>query len=261
MSTKTISLSSSLRPTLFKKTSLSFSDAVRVLSMCFVLLSYPEALSAAPPPDVEWVDDFLGSQIDSRYTQSVIGSGHIDVSTFTSGAARLYTFSKGQGSARLRFGEEGGTGQFDVRNWRPSKGIRYEASVFFNTNTNMRATVGFVGRNDPNTVLAAILDNPADNQWFFQARAKVRGIQYEAYIPTGFRHTPGQRVNFMITTSLEATPTASLWINDHLVATAVSPQVPPSDLCAEFQLWNELGQDGWEQATMWVDWLRIRQSR
>lgn len=113
--------------------------------------------NAAPPQTVEWTDDFLGLTIDAKYCRSVSGTGRIDLATFTGGAARIYVLSSGLGNARLRFGEESGTGCCDVRNWNPTKNLLFEARAFFNLDADVQITVGLVGQNDPNNVLAALL--------------------------------------------------------------------------------------------------------
>jgi hypothetical protein len=223
-----------------------------------LLLILPVSVEAGPPKWVIWEDDFLGFRIDPRYSQNTSGTGYIDTATFTGSAVRLYTLSHGAGLARLRFGEDSGNSSYDVRNWLPSKNILFETRVSFNSNTNMQATVGFVGLNDPDNVLAAILDTQANPQWIFQARSHTGGHQYGVNVPTGFLHAPGEWIDFTIVTEGGE---AFLFINEVLVASVQYPEIPDSDLTPEFQIWNRLSGNQWTQITMWVDWFYVHQKR
>lgn len=207
-------------------------------------------------PPVVWFDDFLGAKLHPGYLTSIgqPASVTISASPGVGGAVMLAIGSSASGVARLRFGEEPVTGGVDARNFSARKNLVYKARVFLNRNTDVFATVGFVGRHDPHNVLAVIFDGES---WGFQ----VANEEITANIRTNFVHTPGKWFTVKIETVWGETPTARLYINDDLLATVEGAYVPVGDLCPEFQLWNVKMESGYSQPTMWIDYLSVKQNR
>lgn len=210
-----------------------------------------------------WSDDFFGIALNPQYAPVVSGTGSIKMSSNPNldGVVELGTVSSGAGNARLRFGEEPGTGASDQRNWNASNNIVHEARVFWNNNTYMQATVGFVGNPDPTYVIAAIykVTGNTPGTWTFQIANSGQTTQN---INTGFTHTPGTWTTFRIQTTNTNPLTATLYINDNQVATYSGSAVPNSNLAHEFQVWNKLiSGSNYSQVTMWVDYLYLTQNR
>jgi len=110
--------------------------------------------------------------------------------------------------------------------------MAYKARVFLNLNTNIQATVGLVGLNDPQHVLAAIYNHDpggADAFWNFQV---ANGAGNAVTISTGFRHTLGTWFTVKIVTEWGATPSAKININDDTtpLVTVTGAYVPDSGL-------------------------------
>ena len=132
-----------------------------------------------------------------------------------------------------------------------------------NSNTNVAATVGFTGLDDPEHVIAAIYNaEPGDTQakWVFQVN---NGGANKINISTGFQHTPGGWFTVKIVTTGGAVPSARIYINDDTtpLATVTGAYVPDSGLCAEFQVWNKQLSSGFSQPTLYVDYLSATQDR
>jgi hypothetical protein len=213
---------------------------------------------------VTWLDDFLGIALQPGYSQSLGGSGatiNMSNNPGTSGSVRLSTVGTSAGNARLRFGEEPGTGAVDVRNWNVTKSVTLEARVFFNRNTYMQGTVGFVGNPDPNFVVAAIFleTSGGSSTWLLQCANNGNSLTADS----GWVHTPGTWAEFKIVTTAGTPPKVELFIDGVLKATiSNSTNIPTSDLCSEFQVWNKsLSPGPYSQTAMWVDYLSLSQDR
>ena len=214
-------------------------------------------------PKVAWFDDFLGVNLLPNYVVSLAGSGSVKMSPSLSigGVVVLSTTSE-QGVARLRFGEDPGTGPFDVRNFSAEKNMTYKARVLLNANTNLQATVGLIGLNDPDHVIAVIYNaEPGDKnaKWLFEV---IDGANRTA-VSTGFQHTPNTWFTVKIVTAWGSAPSARIYINDATEpsVTINGRYVPGSGLCPEFQVWNKQLSSGWSQSSLYVDYLSISQDR
>lgn len=206
---------------------------------------------------------FFGVALNPQYAAVTSGTGNIVMSSSPSigGCVKLGTTTSGAGNARLRFGEEPGTGATDKRNWNATKNISHEARVFWNQTNYMQATVGFVGYPDPNYVIAAIYNAPESSvsTWVFQIATAGQATQN---IDTGFTHTAGVWTIFSITTTNGSPMTTTLSINGSQVATYTGTSVPNSDLAHEFQAWNKLVSGStYSQVSMWADYLYLTEDR
>ena len=211
-------------------------------------------------PKVTWFDDFLGIRINPTYAESLAGTGGIQIAPGQNGILALYATGGGPGTARIRLGEEPGNSVHNALNFSARKNLVYKARVFLNRNTDLQATVGLTGLNDPHNVLALIHDHPLSKEgWFFQAVNEGQNMT----VPIGFIHTPGHWFTVRIETEWGEIPTAKVFINDETEPRAtITGEYIPNGLCAEFQVWNrplEIG--GHSQPTMYVDYLSISQDR
>lgn len=213
------------------------------------------SISAEPP--VVWFDDFIGVRIGSAYCVTLSGAGVVRIADgLTGGAVLLASAGEAQGAARLRLGEDPGTGPFNALNFSAQKNLVYEARVYFNRNTNIEATIGLVGLNDPQNVLAAIYHSGDDvDSWGFQVINDSKGTT----TPTGFTHQPGNWFRVRI----EVSETARIYFNGEEVPRVEIPAefIPLTGLCPEFQIWNVPLNGVYSQPTMWVDYLSVRQDR
>ncbi|GEM_PF-1869245 len=242
--------------------------ALLMLGACEQESAVRPALAPAPntptdspvsPLPVQWMDDFLGVSVDGRYAQSLSGTGTIAIAQtgFIGGVLQLATRETGEGSARLRLGEEPRSGGLDIRSFSVEKHVTVEARVQLNSMDQLAATVGLVGRDDPDHVIAAIF-NPADAPtWQFQ----VHNGMSRATVSTTFQHSAGAWATFRIVTRTEPDVAAILYINGIRQAVVLGQPVPLSGLSPEVQLWNQPVGRGWSQTSLWMDYLRLQQDR
>lgn len=208
-------------------------------------------------PKVTWFDDFLGISINPAYAVSLAGTGNVKISEGQNGILALYATASGAGTARMRLGEEPGNSTHNALNFSARKSLVYQARVFLNRTTDLQATVGLTGLNDPHNVLALVYDHPhTQDGWFFQGINEGNNLT----IPIGFVHEPGAYWTARIEADSEI---AKVFINDEAEPRAViGPDNIPDGLCAEFQTWNRpLGGGLYSQPTMYVDYLSITQDR
>jgi hypothetical protein len=235
---------------------------------CVAFLQRPSVGSSVAvqttEPQVKWFDDFLGINLHPGYAVSLGGSGSVKMSSLPSigGVVALSTSSSESGVARLRFGEDPATGAFDVRNFSAAKNMTYKARVFLNTNTNLQATVGLIGLNDPEHVIAAIYNAEPGNtsaNWAFEV---INGKNRMA-TTTQFQHAPDIWFTVKIVTEWGDTPSARIYINDEIapLAMVTGDYVPSTGLCPEFQIWNKQAASGLSQASLYVDYLSVTQDR
>ena len=229
-------------------------------AVCAVVLFVASCVPVRAMPPVVWLDDFIGMKLDARYSISTVGTGFIRVSPNITigGWAELYTLASGSGTARFRLGEEpsGCSTCPIILNWYVSKNASMEARVILNTATKVDATVGFVGLNDPNVVVAALV---RENLWYFQVYNVSAGLQYSAV--TTFHHVPGDVYLVRIETIAVPVPTARLLVDGVVYAELTDPRVPLSGLLPELQIWNYPLSSAWSQVTLWVDILSLTQDR
>lgn len=241
------------------------------------LCAIAPATAAQMPPLESFSDDFIGFQIGPEWRQVVGGTGHISMNTesspITGGQARLWTLGGASGVARMRLGMGAHTGETNILNWNAHRRFIFEARVMMNTSAGVQATVGLIGVDDPNNVLAAIFASWTSAAWNFQVRSNVAGVQEGFGVSTGWAHTAGRWVYVRIESTGGQDPVVTLWIDDvgdalgdaaTLRATYQGPAVPAADLAVEFQLWNT-DQDpavpDWGQVTMWVDRVQLAMCR
>jgi hypothetical protein len=239
--------------------------AHQVVVKCLIITicaSVNVAAQTTDPP-VSWFDDFLGIDLHPGYSKSLAGSGFINMTSGVGGVVVLAATGTASGAARLRLGEDVGTGPVDVRPFSATKNMVYKARVLLNLNTNISATVGLIGQNDPQHVIAAIYHvepgQPA-GAWGFQV---VNGTGNGGTISTGFTHTPGAWFTVKIVTQWGVTPSAKIYINDDTtpLVTVTGASVPDSGLCTEFQVWNKQLSSGFSQPSLYVDYLSVTQDR
>jgi len=220
--------------------------------LCLLLLTLNEE------PKVTWFDDFLGIKINPTYAISLAGTGDVKISEGVNGILALYATSSASGTARVRLGEEPGNSIYNALNFNAKKNLVYKARVFLNRNTDIQATVGLTGLNDPHNVLALVYDHPnSENGWCFQAINEGKN----ATIPIGFVHTPGAYFTVRIEVGADG---ARVFINDETEPRAMiaDEYIPVSGLCGEFQVWNRQIQNGsYSQPTLYADYLWITQDR
>jgi len=208
-------------------------------------------------PKVTWFDDFLGIRINPIYAISLAGTGDVKISDGPNGVLALYATSAAAGTARVRLGEEPGNSLHNALNFSARKNLVYQARVFLNRNTDIQATVGLTGLNDPHNVLALVYDHPHTQEgWFFQGINEGANLT----IPIGFKHDPGA----YFTVRIEADPDiAKVFISGEVEPRAViGHEFIPDGLCAEFQVWNRPLSGGlYSQPTLYADYLSITQDR
>lgn len=213
-------------------------------------------------PPLNWFDDFLGVTVDPRYGVSVAGTGAIGVAKGQAlgGVAELRAPAAGPGAARLRLGEDPASGNYDVQNFSVERAVTFESRVRFTGDSNIAFTLGFVGPNDPDFVLAAIYNSRVNNQWTFQAN-NVATHTY-ANRPTGFIHASGVWYHFQIVTRMAPLPSATLLVNGVERAVISGPSIPVVGLVPELQVWNTPdGAGTWSDAGLAIDYLHVEQQR
>ena len=233
-----------------------------ICSLILILIFHmPSFAQSTEEPKVSWFDDFLGIRINPTYAISLAGTGEVMISEGENGIVALYATSLAPGTARLRLGEEPGNSPYNALNFSAKKNLVYKARVFLNRNTDIQATVGLTGLNDPQNVLALVFDHPLSNEgWYFQAINEGRN----STIPIGFIHPVGRYFTVRIETEWGEIPVAKVFINDESEprATITGDYIPVSGLCGEFQVWNRRIEDGsYSQPTLYVDYLSIVQNR
>jgi len=219
---------------------------------------------ATPPalPPILWTDDFLGVTVDPRYAQSVTGTGAIKIAEggMQGGAVVLGATGSGAGVARLRLGEEASTGKGDVRGFSVERHVVLQARVMLNTTEHVAVTIGFVGPNDDQHALAAIYNTDASPTW--QLQAHNGALSSQTQVDTQFRHTAGAwTVIELATETSDGAPTATLLIDGQARGVVTGPAVPLTGLVPELQVWNRPAGDGWQQTSLYVDYLQVRQDR
>ena len=226
-----------------------------------IMLSLVLAVSSifAEEPKVAWFDDFLGIKINPTYAISLAGTGDVKISEGVNGILALYATGWAPGTARIRLGEEPGNSPYNALNFSAKKNLVYKARVFLNRNTDLQATVGLTGLNDPHNVLALVYDEPnGSSTWAFQAINEGKNLT----LPINFTHTPGSYFTVRIETEWGEIPVARVFINDESAPRAIiTGEYIPDGLCAEFQVWNRPTQFGFSQPTMYVDYLSVTQDR
>jgi hypothetical protein len=193
---------------------------------------------------------------------SLAGSGQFAIKP---GYAELYTYSGSSGGSRLRYGEDGGTSLpiYDNRYFSVAKNAVCEALLMVNLANNVDLSFGFVGPNDPNNVCALICEQSASDapqSWGLQCINNG----YVKNLPIGYSHVAGARFYARIETS----PTGVIaYIFDDSGAQASCSitdvnAIPVNPLAFELQAGNFQARDGsWPQATYYVSWARLQQSR
>jgi hypothetical protein len=215
--------------------------------------------TCAQEPRVSWFDEFLGVKINPAYNQSLSDTATIQLapdSGGNGGLAMLSVVGYASGVARLRLGEDPVTGGIHALNFSARKNLAYQSRAFINTDTDIAATIGFIGFRDPDNVIALIWGVPGAN-WLFEVVNDGRRI----LVDTGFRHTPGRWFTVKITTEWAEIPTARVYINEKLAAEVSGDYVPRGGLSPEYQLWNQPSGEAYSQPTMWIDYLSVSQDR
>ncbi len=228
-----------------------------------------------PPPS--WTDHFLGLAIDPRYrivcgpepsnpawgpqVKIAQASGVADT-TSVGGKIILETQTSLQTNCRLRLGEDPASGYADVRNWSVLKSVVGESNVYYNTDTGLQSSIGFVGANDPDNYCEIYYDAPGatPSTWWLTVRNQATGI--EGQYNTGFTHQPGVPFTLRIATGMDSgSPAVSVYINDECaLANIQDPQIPLSPLAWEWNIYNfPLAAGSFSNSAMWLDWIYIQQ--
>jgi len=230
--------------------------------ICLLLVAVLSAPALASDPPITWLDDFLGITINPKYAISLAGTGGVKLAPGAGGILALYATGGARGVARVRLGEEPGNSFHNALNFSARKNLVYKARVFLNRNTDIQATVGLTGLNDPENVLALIYDHPAAPEgWYFQGIQKNNNLT----VPVGFIHEPGAYFWVQIETYLNeyGQREARVFINNETTPRAIlTDEYIPDGLVAEFQVWNRpLESGGYSQTTLYADYLSIVQDR
>ena len=221
-----------------------------VLAAALTLFPIP---SSAATDTVTWMDDFLGIKYDQRYHASVAHGGDVKIASNPSigGWLALVTDHTPASLARFRLGEDPKVSPYDAMPFSAGKNVSGKARIKVNMDQSIELTVGFVGRNDPDNVIAALYR--PDVGWFLQA--SKNGVFDN--VVANFRHVPGR--TFVL--EIRATPNDAFLLIDGLIM-AKSTNVTDSPLGWEFQIWNRPDSPThWSSPVLWVDYLRIEQDR
>jgi hypothetical protein len=226
------------------------------------LLMVAPVCAAQTEPQVNWFDDFLGVALHPGYAISLAGTGVVRISDAPSvgGVVLLGVMGTAPGAARLRLGEDPVTGAQNALNFSAKKNLVYRTRVFLNRNTDLQATIGFVGYHDPENVLALVIGaKEGGPNWEFQVVNGGKGVQ----TPTGFLHEPGRWFTVKIVTEWGEVPSVRLYINDSAepLVTVKGQSVPGDGLCPEFQVWNKKLDSGYSQPSLYIDYLSVTQDR
>lgn len=226
-----------------------------VLAAALTLFPIP---SSAAKDTVTWMDDFLGIKYDQRYHASVAHGGEVKIASNPSigGWLALVTDNTPESVARFRLGEDPKVSPYDAMPFSAGKNVSGKARIVVNTDQSIELTVGFVGRNDPYNVIAALYR--PDDGWGLQARkASKNGPSERDWVVANFRHVPGRA--FVV--EVRVTPNEAFLLIDGRVM-AKSTIVTDSPLAWEFQIWNRPDSPThWSSPALWVDYLRIEQDR
>lgn len=228
--------------------------------LLFVICLSGLGISQITQPKVQWFDDFLGIKPNPAYAISKSDSATVEIASDTGGNGGmilLSVFGYASGAARLRLGEDPVTGGINSLSFSARKNLVYQTRVFLNGDTDVCATIGFIGYSDPNNVIAAIYG--VGNTWRFE----VTNDGQREFVDTGFRHKPGCWFTVKIVTEWGEIPKAKIYFDDDTAPAAEvgGNYVPPSGICPEFQLWNRKTEEAYSQPTMWIDYLSISQDR
>lgn len=205
---------------------------------------------------VSFSDDFLGIAFDARWSTSFTSPGFRELSTSPSigGWGRLAVTNSALGNARMRLGEDPGTGLFNLLNFAASKTTIAETIVFLNLATDVQATIGFIGLNDPTNVGGALLFSAPSFQWILQTVAGGNATT----VNTGFTHIPGTAFKVRIELSTTA---VNAYINGNLLA-QITTNIPTTGLAWEYQVWNVVKSGGgFSSPSLWFDYFGIEQNR
>ena len=215
------------------------------------------------PSKACWSDDFIGIAVDPRYHISCAPGGLVKPSASPSIGGWLHMACNpvGGAAARIRIGDDPKVSPYDAMPFSASKNVIAKARLKINMAVEGSAplaqvTVGFVGRNDPDNVIAALFGNPAapENVWSVQTRKGGNGINSQS----SFRHTPG--ATFEI--ELRTTPASATMLINGAPVVATDQFITDSVLAFEFQLWNKpIAAGGYSSPAMWIDYLHIEQGR
>jgi len=216
---------------------------------------------------VTWFDDFLGVNLRPEYSLSLVGKGFARLAEKPAiGGWMELAAPVGESSvARVRLGEEPGSSHFNNLNWSIEKNLFAKIRLQLNSTTGLRATVGFVGENDPDNVFALEYRSVATahcdkNSWHLTAIDspdwKNNRAAYESYCPN-WTHEADQP--FVIEFKLSP-GSGSVFINgQHMID--VTEHITKGALAFEFQLWDEENNGVWSDVRMSVDYLLIEQDR
>ncbi len=233
-------------------------EAFRMRRLSFVLaaaLTLFPITSSADTDTVTWMDDFLGIKYDQRYHASVAHGGDVKIASNPSigGWLALVTDNTPESVARFRLGEDPKVSPYDAMPFSAGKNASGKARINVNMGQSIELTVGFVGRDDPDNVIAALYR--PDEGWILQAK-KNRGIDKDRVV-ANFWHVPGR--TFVL--EIRTTPNEAFLLIDGRIM-AKTTIVTDSPLAWEFQIWNRPDSPThWSSPALWVDYLRIEQDR
>jgi hypothetical protein len=201
---------------------------------------------------VIWHDEFLGGNIRQEYEVSLVKDGFVGPSSSPAVGGWMEMSAGGTSVARVRLGEEPGSSHHNLLQWSVEKNLRARARIRLNRITNIMVTVGFVGENDPDNVLAAVYRGDQFG-WILETINEKRFTNKA----TGWAHAPDQTFIVEIRANLEG---AALYIDGAEVARS-NENITRKPLAWEFQLWDVEKEEGGSDAKMYVDYLTISQDR